>query len=122
MGMGTPGVLEVGTAATPIAAGVTAEIVIANTPLGGSVADPDQFGTGITVLGKVTMHGSVKTPTFVRLATEPRAGQTTLTLSAAVSGWQLGDRLVLPDTRHMQGQRSRPAPRLDQHGRTSGKS
>ena len=46
MGMGTPGVLEVGTAANPIAAGVTAEIIIANSPLGGSVADPLQFGTG----------------------------------------------------------------------------
>ena len=102
MGAGTPGVLEVGTAATPIAAAVTAEIVIADSPLGGSVADPDQFGTGIIVFGKASMHGSVRTPTFVRLATEPRAGHTTLTLSVAVSGWQIGDRLVLPDTRHLK--------------------
>ena len=79
MGMGTPGVLEVGTTAAPIAAGVTAEIVISNSPLGGGVADPLQFGTGIMMFGRVSMHGSVKTPTFVRLATEPRAGQTTLT-------------------------------------------
>ena len=48
------------------------------------------------------MHGSVRTPTFVRLATEPRAGHTTLTLSEAVSGWRVGDRLVLPDTRHIK--------------------
>ena len=102
MGMGTPGVLEVGTTANPIPAGMTAEIVVANNPLGGSVADPDQFGTGITVLGKVSMHGSVRTPTFVRLATEPRAGQSTLTLSAPAAGWQVGDRLILPDTRHMK--------------------
>jgi hypothetical protein len=102
MGMGTPGVLEVGTAAAPIAAGVTAEILIANTPLGGSVADPLGFGTGIHVLGKATMHGTPRAPTFLRLATEPRAGNTTLTLSQAVSGWQVGDRLVLPDTRHMK--------------------
>ena len=52
MGMGTPGVLEVGTAASPIAAGVTAEIVIANSPLGGSVADPLQFGTGLIDAGQ----------------------------------------------------------------------
>jgi hypothetical protein len=39
-GMGTPGVLEVGTAAAPIAANVTAEIIIANSPLGGSVSTP----------------------------------------------------------------------------------
>ena len=84
-GMGVPGVLEVGTAASPIAPGVIAEIVIANTALGGSVADPLQFGTGLIVLGKITMHGSVRTPTFVRMATEPRAGNTTLTLSEAVS-------------------------------------
>jgi len=102
MGMGTPGVLEVGTAANPVAAGLLAEIVIANSPLGGSVADIDQYGTGIVVLGKVTMHGSVKTPTFVRLATEPRAGHTTLTLSEPVSGWRAGDRIVLPDTRHIK--------------------
>ncbi len=102
MGMGTPGVLEVGTVANPIPAGITAEIVIANNPLGGSVADPDQFGTGVTVLGKVSMHGSLKTPTFVRLAAEPRAGQSTLTLAEAVSGWAPGDRLILPDTRHMR--------------------
>ncbi len=71
-GMGTPGVLEVGTTAAPIAVNVTAEIVIADSPLGGSVPDPEQFGTGINVFGQVSMHGSVKTPTFLRLATEPR--------------------------------------------------
>jgi hypothetical protein len=102
MGMGTRGVLEIGTASAPIAADVTAEIVIADSPLGGSVSDPDQFGTGINVFGKVSMHGSVKTPTFLRLATEPRAGHTTLVLSAPVSGWKIGDRLVLPDTRHIK--------------------
>jgi hypothetical protein len=102
MGMGTPGILEVGTTATPIAGNVTAEIVIADSPLGGSVPDPDQFGTGINVFGKVSMHGRVTTPTFLRLATEPHAGNATLTLSAPVSGWKIGDRLVLPDTRHIK--------------------
>ena len=51
MGMGTPGILEVGTAAAPVAAGVTAEILIANSPIGGSVADPLGFGTGIHIIG-----------------------------------------------------------------------
>jgi len=102
MGMGTPGILEVGTAAAPVAAGVTAEILIANSPIGGSVADPLGFGTGIQIIGKATMHGTLRTPTFVRFGSEPRAGQTTLTLSEAVSGWQIGDRLVLPDTRHIK--------------------
>ena len=38
--MTTVGRLEVGTAASPIQVGRTAEIVIANTPLGGGVSDP----------------------------------------------------------------------------------
>jgi hypothetical protein len=96
------GILEVGTTVTPIAPNVTAAIVIANSALGGGVADPDQFGTGIVAFGKLTMCGSTKTPTFVRLGAEPHAGNTTLTLSQAVSGWQVGDRLVLPDTRHIK--------------------
>ena len=101
-GMGTPGVLEIGTAAAPVAASVTAEIIIANSPLGGSVADPEQFGTGLMVLGRMTAHGTPRTPTFTRLAVEPRAGNTTLILSEAAIGWRAGDRVVLPDTRHIK--------------------
>ena len=44
------------------------------------------------------MHGSVKSPTFVRLSAEAGAGQSSLSLSAGVAGWQGGDRLVLPGT------------------------
>ena len=51
-----------------------------------SLVTLEEFGTGLIVFGKVSMHGSLKTPTFVRLATEPVAGATTLTLSTAVSG------------------------------------
>ena len=109
MAMGTPGVLEVGTVDNPIAAGVTAEIVIANSPLGGSVADPDQYGTGLIVFGKVSMHGSMRTPTFMRVASEPRAGATTLTLAEPATGWRAGDRIVLPDTRHIKESEVTPA-------------
>ncbi len=100
-GMTGVGYLEVGTADAPIAANVTAEIIIADSPLGSGVADPEQFGTGLLNFGRMTMHGSATNPTFVRMATEPRAGDTTLTLSQPVSGWQVGHRLVLPDTRHL---------------------
>lgn len=102
MGHGTPGTLEIGTATSPVASTVTAEIVIANSALGSGVSDPEQFGTGITAFGKVYIHGQVKDPTFVRLGAEPRAGATTLTLSAPVAGWRVGDRIVLPDTRHIR--------------------
>jgi G8 domain len=100
--MSTVGYLEVGTATNPVAANVTAEIVIANTPTGTGIADPEQFGTGILNFGKMRMHGSIKTPTFLRVAAEPLAGNTSIRLEQAVSGWSVGDRLVIPDTRHIK--------------------
>jgi len=48
------------------------------------------------------MHGAVKTPTFVRLAQEPLAGQTTLTLEQPVAAWSAGDHIVIPDTRQLR--------------------
>ena len=95
------GTLEVGTEARPVAPDVTAEIIIADRPIDRAL-DPLQIGTGIEGLGRITMHGAVKTPTFVRLAEEPLAGATTLVLEQPVSGWRRGDRLVIPDTRQLR--------------------
>ena len=91
------GTLTIGTTAAPIPAGVTAELVIANR----APTDTNQFGTGLLGFGTVDMHGAEKTPTWTRLATEPKAGDTTLTLAQPVTGWSAGDRLILPDTRHL---------------------
>jgi hypothetical protein len=92
------GGLTIGTAGAPVPASVTAELVVANRAL----TDPEQFGTGVLALGRVRIYGAEKTPTWVRLAQEPRAGDTTLTLAQPVTGWRVGDRLVLPDTRHLR--------------------
>ena len=48
------------------------------------------------------MHGAEKTPTFVRLSREPRAGHTTLEVEQPVSGWAPGDYVVIPDTRQLR--------------------
>ncbi|MCI0641905.1 MAG: PKD domain-containing protein [Gemmataceae bacterium] len=96
------GELTIGTEANPVAANVKAEVVFANIPLN-TALDPSQYGNGLIALGEVTMHGAVKSDTFVRLAVEPKVGDTTLTLSEPVTGWRVGDRLVLPDTRHLIG-------------------
>jgi hypothetical protein len=109
------GVLTVGTMSAPVPAGITAELVIANQPLNTSL-DPDRFGTGLLGLGTVTMHGAEKTPTWTRLATEPRAGDTTLTLSQPVTGWRAGDRLILPDTRHLKPNVARCGERIQTLG------
>jgi uncharacterized repeat protein (TIGR01451 family) len=92
------GQLQIGTATNPVAATVKAEVVFANVPLD-LVNDPAQYGNGLIALGKVTIYGAAMNQTFVELAAEPLAGATTLTLSQPVSGWRVGDRLELPDTR-----------------------
>lgn len=92
------GGLEVGNQLAPVNVGVTAEIVIANQPLNTGV-DPEQFGTGLLGTGRVTMHGAIKQPTFVRLTAERSAGQNTLPIAAGVSGWQAGDKLIVPDSK-----------------------
>jgi hypothetical protein len=47
------------------------------------------------------MHGAAMSTTFLPLAAEAHAGDTTLKLSQAVTGWNVGDRLFLPDTRDL---------------------
>src|SRR5881628_2685352 len=93
--------LEIGSPAAPIAPNVTAEIVITDQKIDRQL-DPAELGAGIESLGKITMHGAVKSPTFVRLAEEPLAGQTTLTLSESVKDWKAGDHIVIPDTRQLR--------------------
>jgi hypothetical protein len=95
------GYLEVGSAGVPVAPNVTAEIIIADQKIDRQL-DPAELGAGIESLGKITMHGAMKSPTFVRLAQEPLAGQTTLTLEQSVKGWTAGDHIVIPDTRQLR--------------------
>ena len=92
------GSLKIGTQSNPISPNVTAKIVIADKPIDTTI-DPSQYGHGLLGLGAVTMHGAKKNPTFVRLATEPKAGDTSFQFSEPVSGWSAGDKMYLPDTR-----------------------
>ena len=95
------GYLEIGSAAKPIAASATAEVIIADQKIDRKL-DPAELGAGIESLGKISMHGAVKTPTFIRLSVEPLAGQTTLTTEQPVASWKAGDRIVIPDTRQLR--------------------
>src|SRR5262249_2653398 len=90
------GELRIGTAANPVAAGVSAQVVFVDTPLN-TATDPQQYGHGLIGLGTVTMHGAALSQTFVALAAEAHAGGTTLQLSQSVTGWAVGDKIVLPD-------------------------
>jgi hypothetical protein len=63
--------------------------------------DAGQYGTGLIVVGTLRALGTEKTP-FLRLAVEPVAGASTLTLASPPVGWQAGDRIVVPDSRHVK--------------------
>ena len=94
------GTLQIGTSASPVAVGITAELVIADQALNTTV-DPRQYGTGLIGLGKVDIHGAPLNETWTRLAIEPTAGASVLLLPAPDPTWQPGMTLVLPDTRQV---------------------
>ena len=105
------GALRIGTVQDPIRPDATARVIIRNLPLD-TTLDPDQYSAGILAVdGRVVMHGAAKSPTFVRLARTPRAGDTTLSLQAAVTGWQVGDTLVLPDSTQQPTESASGVPR-----------
>lgn len=104
------GTLTIGTEYDPVAASVTAEIVITDTPGSNGLhyktgtvdqpgIDPNQWGNGILGFGTIEVHGQEKTSSYIRLAEEPLAGDRVLVLESEPLGWQPGDELVLPDTR-----------------------
>ncbi len=95
------GMLRIGSVARPVAANVKAEIVIADQPLNLAV-DPQQYGTGLIVLGMLDVHGAGMNQTWNRLATELHAGDSSLLVDGDVSGWRAGDTLVIPDSRQYQ--------------------
>jgi uncharacterized repeat protein (TIGR01451 family) len=105
------GELQIGTAANPVAATVKAEVVFPDVALD-LVNDPAQYGNGLIALGKVTIYGAAMNQTFVELAAEPVAGATTLVLSQPVTGWRVGDRLELPDTRMLYSEIAPDDPTL----------
>ena len=91
------GYLEIGTRSAPIQSGVEAEIIISDVPVNLTL-DPTQLGAALIVLGKLSVSGAPKSPTFVRLSQEAKVGNTILYLSEPVTGWKIGDRIILPDT------------------------
>ena len=64
--------------------------------------DPEQWGHGLVVIDGTVRANGRTVQSHMRLAAQPLAGHTTLTLAAAPVGWQVGDRIVLPDTRQLE--------------------
>ncbi len=91
------GVLRIGTVDNPVAAGVETVIQIAdNGPIDVSW-DPLLQSRGVISQGIVEIYGDEK-DTFLKVATDPMAGDTSITLEAPPDGWTVGDKLVLTGT------------------------
>jgi hypothetical protein len=91
------GRLEIGTEANPVAAGVSAEILIADNGNIDTSWDPKLFSRGVISHGEAEIHGAGKT-SFLKVASAPMAGDTTISLAEAPEGWQVGDTIVLTGT------------------------
>ena len=92
------GKLTVGTVQSPVLEGAKAEIVIADQATD-PVDDPNQWWTGMNVLGELEMVGSPRKP-YERLSTEALQNQNQIVLSAPANDWRVGDRVKLPDSTH----------------------
>ena len=96
--VGTLEVLEGGAFETQVD-GQSARLTILDQALD-TTADPERYGTGLIVFGKLRLVGAAKA-SHVRVAEAPAAGATTLRLSTAPVGWAVGDELFVPDTRQI---------------------
>ncbi len=98
---GAPGsVVSVGTATNPIAADVTAEILIDTT--GGPLSlaeDPTLISRGMILHGTSNIYGADKSD-FTGLSGDARTGDSVIELSDAQvpAGWRVGDTLLLVGT------------------------
>lgn len=92
------------------AADAIQRIIFRDVPL--DAADGEQAGNGLVARGKVTLRGAAKA-SFVRLAAEALAGDTSLALTEAAAGWRVGDRLVLPDSRQWRIEGESYVPRYE---------
>lgn len=95
------GELLAGTPTSPIPPSVTAQIVFPDFGPLDPVIDKTLSGKGVVAASRVRLYGSRKT-SRVKVATAPVAGDTTIQLSQAPTGWTLGDRVILTGTRFLR--------------------
>lgn len=91
------GRLAIGSIDHPVSPNVSTVIQIANNGPINTAWDPQLLSRGIISHGEVQIHGAEK-ETFIRVTADPMAGDTSITLSEAPSGWQVGDKLVVVGT------------------------
>ncbi len=83
--------LEIGTADEPVPAGVTATIRLVYF----DGTDKENLPAIVDCGGRMDLHGTAMNRTWVKLAKPAKAGESTVTLEEAVTGWRKGDRVIL---------------------------
>ncbi|MEM9336636.1 MAG: G8 domain-containing protein [Patescibacteria group bacterium] len=91
---GHRGHLLIGTQSNPVRADVTATVVFADDGPVSRAHDPELIRRGAILHGKTTMYGGEKLA-FTSVASFPRAGNTSVTLSETPTGWRTGDEIVI---------------------------
>jgi hypothetical protein len=91
------GTFDMGTAAAPVAAGVTATLTFTDQAAINTVWDPHLISRGLISMGTVNMYGQAVT-SFESLAHGANKGDTYLDLSQVPTNWKVGDQLILPGT------------------------
>ncbi len=91
------GRLTIGTADNPVNANVQTVIQIADNGPIDVEWDTSLVSRGIISNGEVEIHGAYK-DTFLKVAADPMAGDTSITLESVPEGWRVGDTLVLTGT------------------------
>ena len=93
------GHLRIGTEDNPIQDHVTAEVVFSDNGNIDTNWDPMLLSRGMISHGTVEIYGAEKTP-YLKVATAPMAGDTTIELQEMPDNWQVGDKLVLTGTHY----------------------
>jgi hypothetical protein len=91
--------LEIGTPTNPIDAKHTALIRLHYV----EGADKESWPAIVCCGGRMDLHGSPMNRTWVRLGANAKAGAGEMTLSEPVTGWKVGDRIIVTVTNHSYG-------------------
>jgi len=94
--------LEVGTAESPIPAGVTTAIRLV--PFAGT--DTEQLPAIVSCEGRMEFHGAPLSRTWVKLGASLKPGDTAVTLGEPVTGWRVGDKVIVTGSKQNYGGRT----------------
>lgn len=100
--VGTMPTLEVGTRDAPIPAEHTARIRLHH--LEG--LDPNDAPALVCCSARMELHGAPLSRTWVKLGSDVKAGDTSVTIAEPVTGWRVGDEVIVTGSKHQNRNRT----------------